>query len=52
MAPPRLPANVGHHEDTLREIEDTWRLARRTTFLAFGGATARLSHLGQSAVRA
>ncbi len=52
MVPPRLPANVGHYEDTFREIEDTWRLVRRTTFLPLGGATARLSHLGQPAVRA
>ncbi|MEU7179345.1 MULTISPECIES: nuclear transport factor 2 family protein [Streptomyces] len=52
MVPPRLPANVGHYEDTFHKIEDTWLLARRVTFLPFGGETARLSRPDQSAVRA
>ncbi|MGW7311173.1 nuclear transport factor 2 family protein [Streptomyces sp. NPDC054835] len=48
MVPPRLPANVGHYEDTFRKIEDTWLLASRVTRLPFGGETARLSHPDQS----
>jgi hypothetical protein len=45
MLLPRLPANVGHYEDTFRKIEGTWLLATRCTFLPFGGPTERL---GQS----
>lgn len=48
MVPPRLPANVGHYEDTFRKVEDTWFLANRVTFLPFGGETVRLSHSDQS----
>lgn len=42
MVTPRLPANVGHYEDTFRKVEDAWLLAGRVTHLPFGGATARL----------
>ncbi|MEV8457601.1 nuclear transport factor 2 family protein [Streptomyces sp. NPDC052095] len=48
MVPPRLPANVGHYEDTFRKVEDTWLLTSRVTHLPFGGETARLSHPDQS----
>ncbi|MET7762138.1 nuclear transport factor 2 family protein [Streptomyces sp. NPDC005393] len=48
MVPPRLPANVGHYEDTFRKIDDTWFLANRVTLLPFGGETVRLSHPDQS----
>lgn len=48
MVPPRLPANVGHYEDTFRKVEDTWLLAGRVTHLPFGGETVRLSHPDQS----
>jgi hypothetical protein len=43
MLPPRLPANVGHYEDTFRKVDGRWLLATRTTVLPFGGATERLS---------
>ncbi|MFA3878807.1 nuclear transport factor 2 family protein [Streptomyces sp. MMCC 100] len=43
MIPPRLPANVGHYEDTFRKVDGEWLLAARTLFLPFGGATERLS---------
>ena len=48
MVPPRLPANVGHYEDTFRKSEDTWLLTRRVTHLPFGGETARLGHHDRS----
>lgn len=48
MVPPRLPANVGHYEDTFRKAGDTWLLARRVTFLPFGGETVRLGRQSQS----
>lgn len=48
MVPPRLPANVGHYEDTFRKVEDTWLLASRVTRLPFGAETVRLSHPDQS----
>ncbi|MFD5745974.1 nuclear transport factor 2 family protein [Streptomyces sp. NPDC127033] len=47
MVPPRLPANVGHYEDTFRKVEDIWLLASRVTHLPFGGEAVRLSHSGQ-----
>ncbi|EHN74231.1 nuclear transport factor 2 family protein [Streptomyces coelicoflavus] len=43
MVPPRLPANVGHYEDTFRKVDGEWLLAARTLFLAFGGGTERLA---------
>ncbi len=42
MIPPRLPANVGHYEDTFRKDGGQWLLATRTTVLPFGGPTERL----------
>ncbi|GGV38003.1 hypothetical protein GCM10010495_64050 [Kitasatospora herbaricolor] len=48
MLPPRLPANVGHYEDTFRKIEGVWLLASRSTFLPFGGDTARVQHPRQA----
>ncbi|WP_262706082.1 MULTISPECIES: nuclear transport factor 2 family protein [Streptomyces] len=48
MVSPRLPANVGHYEDTFRKIEDTWLLTSRVTHLPLGGETARLSYPDQS----
>ncbi|WP_049564258.1 nuclear transport factor 2 family protein [Streptomyces sp. SBT349] len=43
IVPPRLPANVGHYEDTFTRTGGAWLLATRTLHLAFGGAT---HHLG------
>ncbi|WP_416981810.1 nuclear transport factor 2 family protein [Streptomyces sp. T028] len=40
---PRLPANIGHYEDTFRRTGDTWLLTTRTLHLAFGGPTERLA---------
>ncbi|MGP3971357.1 nuclear transport factor 2 family protein [Streptomyces sp. 6N223] len=48
LVPPRLPANVGHYEDTFRRADGAWLLARRTLVLAFGGATERLTPEGSS----
>ncbi|MFF4696354.1 nuclear transport factor 2 family protein [Streptomyces chattanoogensis] len=48
MVPVRLPANVGHYEDTFRNVDGRWLLATRTTFLPFGGTTERLADSGQS----
>ncbi|MEU1665618.1 nuclear transport factor 2 family protein [Streptomyces sparsogenes] len=42
MLPPRLPANVGHYEDTFRKVDGVWLLATRVTFLPFGGPTERV----------
>ncbi|MEK2488280.1 nuclear transport factor 2 family protein [Kitasatospora purpeofusca] len=38
----RLPANVGHYEDTFRNIDGSWLLATRTVFIPFGADTERL----------
>ncbi|MFI0906550.1 nuclear transport factor 2 family protein [Streptomyces sioyaensis] len=43
MLPPRLPAQVGHYEDTFRKVDGRWLLGTRSTFLAFAGPT---EHLG------
>ncbi|WP_329071136.1 nuclear transport factor 2 family protein [Streptomyces sp. NBC_01429] len=43
MVPTRLPANIGHYEDTFRKEGGRWLLATRTTFLPFGGGTERLA---------
>ncbi|KUL42883.1 hypothetical protein ADL28_44530 [Streptomyces violaceusniger] len=48
MVLPRLPANVGHYEDTFRKVEDTWLLSSRVTHLPFGAETVRLNHPDQS----
>ncbi|MFJ9953217.1 nuclear transport factor 2 family protein [Kitasatospora sp. NPDC091207] len=42
MLPPRLPANVGHYEDTFRKVGGAWLLSARATFLPFGADTERL----------
>jgi hypothetical protein len=42
MLPTRLPANVGHYEDTFRKAGEDWLLARRVAFLPFGSETERL----------
>ncbi|MFI7498099.1 nuclear transport factor 2 family protein [Streptomyces sp. NPDC049687] len=42
LVPPRLPANIGHYQDTFRRIEGTWLIANRTLVLPFGGPTERL----------
>lgn len=42
MVDSRLPANVGHYEDTFRKVGGAWLLASRTVFLPFGGGTERL----------
>ncbi|GAA4935849.1 nuclear transport factor 2 family protein [Streptomyces coeruleoprunus] len=42
LVPPRLPANIGHYEDTFRKAEGEWLFARRTLVLPFGGPTERL----------
>jgi hypothetical protein len=42
MLPPRLPVQVGHYEDTFREVGGGWLLAARALFLDFGGPTERL----------
>ncbi|MFD9124695.1 nuclear transport factor 2 family protein [Kitasatospora sp. NPDC059571] len=42
LVPPRLPANVGHYEDTFRRIDGTWLLHTRRLVLPFGGPTERL----------
>ncbi|MCX4751117.1 nuclear transport factor 2 family protein [Kitasatospora sp. NBC_01287] len=42
MIEPRLPANVGHYEDTFRTVDGRWYLATRTVFLPFGTDTERL----------
>lgn len=46
--PPRLPANVGHYEDTFRKIDGQWLLATRRLILPFGGPTERLEPPGKS----
>jgi hypothetical protein len=42
MIEPRLPANVGHYEDTFRRVDGRWLLATRTVHLPFGADTERL----------
>lgn len=42
LIPPRLPANIGHYEDTFRKIDGVWLMATRTLVLPFGGPTERL----------
>lgn len=41
-APPRIPTQVGHYEDTFREVHGRWLLSCRSLFLAFAGPTERL----------
>jgi hypothetical protein len=42
MLAPRLPANIGHYEDSFRKVDGTWPLASRVLVLPFGGPTERL----------
>lgn len=42
MLAPRLPANIGHYEDSFRKVDGTWLLASRVLVLPFGGPTERL----------
>ncbi|MFI1769812.1 nuclear transport factor 2 family protein [Streptomyces sp. NPDC020800] len=42
LVAPRLPANIGHYEDTFRKVDGIWLLASRTLVLPFGGPTERL----------
>ncbi|MFG3026580.1 nuclear transport factor 2 family protein [Streptomyces sp. NPDC048254] len=42
LIPPRLPANIGHYEDTFRKVDGVWLMATRTLALPFGGPTERL----------
>ncbi|MGW0965062.1 nuclear transport factor 2 family protein [Streptomyces sp. NPDC002516] len=42
FAPPRAPTQVGHYEDTFREVEGRWLLDSRSLYLAFAGPTERL----------
>jgi len=42
LVPPRLPANIGHYEDTFRRVDGAWLMATRTLVLPFGGPTERL----------
>ncbi|WP_371573589.1 nuclear transport factor 2 family protein [Streptomyces sp. NBC_01314] len=48
LVAPRLPANIGHYQDTFRRIDSTWLLATRTLVLPFGGPTERLDSPRQS----
>ncbi|MGW5803418.1 nuclear transport factor 2 family protein [Streptomyces sp. SID5594] len=51
LVPPRLPANIGHYEDTFRRTDGVWLLSKRTLVLPFGGPTERLGepdHAGKS----
>lgn len=43
MIPARLPVNVGHYEDTFRNVDGAWLLAHRTLVLPFGGPTEQLA---------
>jgi SnoaL-like protein len=42
LVAPRLPANIGHYQDTFRKTGGSWLLATRTLVLPFGGPTERL----------
>ncbi|MFM9555617.1 MULTISPECIES: nuclear transport factor 2 family protein [Streptomyces] len=48
MVAPRLPANIGHYQDTFRKIDGSWLLATRNLVLPFGGPTERLDSPSQS----
>ncbi|WEV29374.1 nuclear transport factor 2 family protein [Streptomyces sp. 71268] len=43
MVPARAPVQVGHYEDSFRQVGGRWLLATRTVFLAFAGPTERLA---------
>ena len=42
FAPPRVPTQVGHYEDTFLKVEGRWLLSSRSLYLAFAGPTERL----------
>ncbi|MFF7755619.1 nuclear transport factor 2 family protein [Streptomyces sp. NPDC007971] len=48
LVAPRLPANIGHYEDTFRRVDGIWLLASRTLVLPYGGPTERLDSPAQS----
>ncbi|MEU9993766.1 nuclear transport factor 2 family protein [Streptomyces sp. NPDC048045] len=48
LVAPRLPANIGHYEDTFRRVDGIWLLASRTLVLPFGGPTERLDSPARS----
>ncbi|MBK6014429.1 nuclear transport factor 2 family protein [Streptomyces sp. MBT53] len=35
------PVQVGHYEDTFRQVDGSWLIGTRTLFLPFGGPTPR-----------
>ncbi|MGG2461123.1 nuclear transport factor 2 family protein [Streptomyces sp. RGM 3693] len=43
IVPSQHPTNVGHYEDAFRKVDGTWLLATRTTHLAFGTDTQRVT---------
>ncbi|MFD0493278.1 MULTISPECIES: nuclear transport factor 2 family protein [Streptomyces violaceusniger group] len=49
MLPPRLPANIGHYEDTFQQVNGDWLLASQAVFLPFGGGTEHLSTVPRDA---
>ncbi|MGW1542217.1 nuclear transport factor 2 family protein [Streptomyces sp. NPDC002309] len=42
LVPPRAPTQVGHYEDSFREVDGRWLLSSRSLYLAFAGPTERL----------
>ncbi|MFD7297749.1 nuclear transport factor 2 family protein [Streptomyces sp. NPDC059897] len=48
IVPTRLPANVGHYEDTFRKLDGRWLLASRTLILPFGGPTAHVDEVDRA----
>ncbi|MFD7944514.1 nuclear transport factor 2 family protein [Streptomyces sp. NPDC059744] len=47
---PRLPANIGHYEDTFRKGAGVWLTPSRTRFRGGGGATERVAPAPAAAV--
>jgi hypothetical protein len=41
MVPAGPPVQVGHYEDTFRQVDGSWLISTRTLFLPFGGPTPR-----------
>ncbi|MFI6402957.1 nuclear transport factor 2 family protein [Streptomyces sp. NPDC050548] len=41
MVPAGPPVQVGHYEDTFRQVNGSWLIETRTLFLPFGGPTPR-----------
>lgn len=48
LVAPRLPANIGHYEDTFRKVDGAWLMATRTLVLPFGAPTEHLGGTGTS----